>query len=146
MIKPLLMTAVAVALLAAPVGAKNATPPGTCAESYVKTAIPGDPGESAYGVDMTIRAGRTGNWHKHDAVEYLTVTRGAGMLEIPGKPPVALVVGKTVMINANVEHRIHDSSASTPIAWTGIFIGSAAKSLRAKLTHGETAWTPGCPH
>jgi len=146
MIKPLLMTAAAVALLVAPAGAKNTTPPGTCAVSYPQTAIPGDPNESAYGVDMTIRAGRTGNWHKHDAVEYLTVTSGAGTLEILGKRPVALVVGKTVMIPANVEHRIHDSSASAPVMWSGIFIGSAAKSTRVKLAEGETAWTPGCPH
>jgi quercetin dioxygenase-like cupin family protein len=140
------MTAAAVALLAAPAGAKNTTPPGVCAVSYPQTAIPSDPNESAYGVDMTIRSGRTGNWHKHDAVEYLTVTSGSGTLEILGKKPVTLVVGKTVMIPANVEHRVHDGSASSPIAWSGIFIGSAAKSTRVKLTEGETAWTPGCPH
>ena len=143
--KTLLIAALALSITS-PAIANNSTPPGTCTVSYPQTTIPGDAAESVYGVDMTIRAGRTGNWHKHDAVEYLTVTSGSGTLEILGKKPVALVVGKTVMIPANVEHRIHDGSTSKPIAWSGIFIGSAAKSTRVKLTEGETAWTPGCPH
>ncbi len=146
--KPLLIAALALAVTS-PAIANNTTPPGTCTVSYPQTAIPGDAAESVFGITMTIAAGRTGNWHKHDAVEYLTVTRGSGTLEIIGKPPVALSVGKTVMIPANAEHRIHDANASMPVSWSGIFVGPSAKSSKSshtKLTEGETAWTPGCPH
>ena len=146
MIKPLLMTALAIALVAAPAGAKNTTPPGTCSVSYVQTVIPGDSAHSVSGVIMTIAAGRTANWHKHDAVEYLTVTSGRGTLEIEGKPSIALSPGKTAMVPVGVEHRAHNASRTAALVWNGIFIGPNAKRPLLRLTKGETALTPGCPH
>ncbi|HEY5258437.1 MAG TPA: cupin domain-containing protein [Candidatus Baltobacteraceae bacterium] len=145
MIKPLLLTAAAAALLGSPVGAKNATPPGTCSYSYPKTGIPGDPTHAVSGVIMTIDPGRTGNWHKHDAVEYITITSGRGALELDGRPSIALAVGKTVMIPTGVEHAARNLSKTSPLIWSGIFVGPNTKRLLLRLTKGETARTPGCP-
>ena len=146
---PLVMTAIAVALLAGPaqagMPAMNTTPPGTCSVEYTQTAIPGYPNESAYGVILSIKPGRDTNTHKHDAVEYLTVLHGAGTLVI-GNAMTPLVVGKTVMIPMNVEHRIDNASRTAPLVFEGFMIGSNAKSVRYKMTEGEKSYTPGCPH
>ena len=71
--------------------------------------------------------------------------RGTGTLAI-GNARTPLTVGKTVMIPVNVEHRIDNGSKTAQLVFEGFMIGSAAKSVRYKMTEGERSYTPGCPH
>lgn len=138
------LVAIALSLAFAPAVAAAATPPGTCGIVYGPKAIPGDSAHNAVMIHMDIAPSRVANWHAHPGAEYVSIVSGSGWLETEGRPRVDVHPGGAYAIAPNVVHRLHNTSASNHLVWTGFVVLPAGEHTHTVLKKGSGPWTPGC--
>ncbi len=81
----------------------------------LKTDVTGVEGKEGYIIMVEIAPRGQSGRHYHPGHEFLYVMEGSGMLEIDGKPPVALKTGVTGHIDPKVIHNGKNSSTTAPL-------------------------------
>lgn len=78
-------------------------------------SLKGIPGMDGYVMEVTIAPGAQSGRHVHPGHEFSYVLDGEGMLEVDGRPPLALKKGVTFHNEPMVVHNGINSSMTTPL-------------------------------